>query len=141
MIDSPTTTPANGATDNIDISPPDATQEWIVLGIQNIEANNIDANDTLEIQYMDLVSNKAVKLRSGQRTSYRGGIQAWPGQLGGNLGSADTYQDVAQPLILKTRPNKEAYLQLRFQLATTGTAGARSHSPRVIYRPRPALNI
>jgi hypothetical protein len=123
------------SSDAIFIEPPDAETEWIVIGVENIENNGVDANDSMKIYFTDALTTKIFDLQLPETRTSVAGTQHWPNNRtpGGLVPFAN--------LIAKRRSNDEPWKRFAAFLGTTGTVGARNHTARVLYFPRNRLRI
>jgi hypothetical protein len=129
--------------DDLFIEPPTSTQnpaseEWLVLGVTNIENIGIDGNDILELDYQDAVVNQQLPLRQATRGQYRNGFQGWPGS-NGTIGTNEDYVALPVPVLTKRKSNGESFLRIKAELSTTAVAGNRNHYVAWVYLARPPL--
>jgi hypothetical protein len=108
----------------------------MIVGVENMEANNIDAADSMKIYFTDVLTGKLVDLITPQTRGTVAGNQLWPTSLS-NVGQMIPFH----PPIVKLRNNKESWKQVVGFLSTSATAGNRNHVARVFYFPRNKLRI
>jgi hypothetical protein len=137
ILQPPSTTVAPSSTDDINVEPKSAEEEWVIVGVVNIESAGVDGADTLSIQYRDVPVANGFALRQAVRSNYQSGTQQWPGSTG--LGSNEQYIEPTRPLVLKLKNSGDPWQRLRLRLTTTGTAGNRTHTVQVIYVARTRL--
>jgi len=126
----------------LNIEPPDTTEEWEIFSIWIFDSAAIDVGDTVQTEMVDVVANYDVMLDSGLLQNVGvGSASAVNGRLFPNKDTTATSQKVSlQALtagyIVKRRDNKTPWLRMVVYYKATATVGTRVINVAFIYRRR-----
>jgi hypothetical protein len=116
-------------------APPNVDEEWILYAISVRDAAGIDAADTIDLTFNDVITATSMNIWAAVGTTgiITGGVNwTWPGKY---LGSVPSFTISEYPTRLKD--NGEAWRNVQVRHTATGTIGTRTLVVTAFFRRRP----